>query len=173
MNLKENNKIKTNNLKIITNISIVNLADDIKYLGEASMYMWKEWAEQYGTRLEDIVYRTRHCLNKDSIPQTYIAKINDELVGVVSIWNNDLPFRQDLTPWLAGLYVKEKYRGIGIGKLLQNECIEVVKQLGYKKLYLITEHENYYERYGWIFIEKAPLRGGNQTRLYEFNIINM
>ena len=150
-------------------IIIVNLVDDIKFLEEASMYMWKEWAEQYGTKYEDVVYRTKHCLNKDSIPQTYIAKCNDELVGFVSIWNNDLPFRQDLTPWLAGLYVKEEYRGKGIGTLLQKKCIDVVRELGYKKLYLITEHENYYERNGWVFIEKAPLRGGLYTRLYEFD----
>lgn len=92
------------------------------------------------------------------------------MIGFVSIWNNDLPFRQDLTPWLAGLYVKEKYRKHGIGTLLQEKCIQVVKELGYNKLYLITEHENYYERNGWKFIESAPLRGGISTRLYEFEV---
>lgn len=156
---------------VLDKLAIVNLADNMEYLDEVSMFMWKEWAEQYGTKYEDIIYRTQHCLNKNSIPQTYIAKHDSELVGFVSIWNNDLHFRQDLSPWLAGLYVKEKYRKLGIGTLLQERCIQVVKELGYKNLYLITEHENYYERNGWRFLEKAPLRGGTYTRLYEFKII--
>ena len=99
----------------------------------------------------------------------YIAKINDELVGTVSIWNNDLTSRQDLTPWLAALFIKDEYRGKGIGTLLQKKCIQVVKELGYKNLYLITDHENYYERTGWKFLEMAPLKG-RQTRVYEFEI---
>ena len=100
----------------------------------------------------------------------YIAKYNDELVGFASIWNNDLVFRQDLFPWLAGLYVKSEYRGKGIGTLLQEKCIQVVKELGYANLYLITDHENYYERSGWNFLEIAPLREGKYTRIYEYKI---
>ena len=154
----------------IDEVKVINLADAPQYLDEAAKYMWEEWAKQYGTKYEDIVYRTKHCLNKDSIPQTLIAVLDGELVGMVSIWNNDLAFRQDLMPWLAALYVKKEYRGKGIGTLLQERCINVCKELGYKKIYLITEHENYYERNKWRFIEEAPLRGGNYTRLYEFDI---
>lgn len=72
---------------IIEKITIVNLADDIQYLDETCLHMWNEWAKQYGTKYEDIVYRTKHCLKKDTVPQTYIAKNNNELVGFVSIWN--------------------------------------------------------------------------------------
>lgn len=61
---------------------------------------------------------------------------------------NDLCARQDLFPWMATLYVKENFRSMGIGKLLQKKCIEKAKKMNYKNLYLITEHENYYEKTG-------------------------
>ena len=156
---------------VVNEISIANLADDIQYLEEVSKYMWEEWSKEYGTKLEDVIYRSKHSICKDRVPQMYIAKLNNELVGVVSIWNNDLISRQDLSPWLAALYIKKHYRGKGIGTLLQEKCIQVVKELGYKSLYLITDHENYYERSGWKFLEMAPLKGDNYTRVYEYEIM--
>jgi len=152
-------------------ISIVNLADDINYIEEVSTWLWEEWAKEYGTKLEDVIYRTKHSICKNRVPQIYIAKRNNELVGTVSIWHNDLISRQDLTPYLAGLYVKKEHRGKGIGTLLQEKCILVVKELGYKSLYLITDHENYYEKSGWKFLEMAPLKENHYTRVYEYEII--
>ena len=150
------------------NIKIVNLADEPQFLEEAALFMWKEFAEQFGTKYEDVIYRTKHCINKDTVPQTYIAKVEDKLIGVVSIWNNDLAFRQDLSPWLAALYVKDEYRHNRVGSLLQDRCIEETKKMGYKYLYLITELDNYYERKGWEFVEEAPVRGGFKTKLYRY-----
>lgn len=155
--------------KIIDEITVVNLADDLKYIEEVSTWLWEEWSKGSGAKLEDVIYRTKHSICKDRVPQIYIAKFNDELVGTVSIWHNDLISRQDLTPWLAALYIKNEYRGKGIGTLLQKRCIQAVKDLGYKSLYLITDHENYYERSGWEFLEMAPLKG-RLTRVYEYKI---
>jgi len=150
-------------------LTVVNLADDTKHIEEASAILWEEWDKSCGMPLEEVIYRTKHAICKDRVPQTYIALINDELVGQVSIWNNDLKARQDLTPWLAALYIKKEYRGKGIGTLLQDKCIEVAKELGYKKLYLVTEHENYYERTGWKFLETA-LNNGKTLRIYVYEI---
>ena len=48
------------------------------------------------------------AINKNTVPQMYIAKYENEVVRVVSIWLNDLKTRQDLFLWMATLYVKEK-----------------------------------------------------------------
>jgi len=154
---------------IINNITVINLADEPEHIEQVSVWLWEEWAKKDGIPLEEIIYRTKHSICKDKVPQTLIAKYNDELVGTVAIWYNDLKTRPDLTPWLAALYIKNEYRGKGIGTIMQEKCIEEVKKLGYDKLYLITDHENYYERSGWIFLEMAPLKG-NHTRVYEYEI---
>ena len=153
-------------------IEIVNLIDEQKYLEQVSEWIWKEWSECHGSKIEDVIYRSKHSLNKDGngIPQMYIAKYADEVVGVVSIWRNDLTARQDLFPWMATLYVKEEFRNLGIGKMLQEKCIEESKKMNYDNLYLITDHENYYEKTGWEFLEKAPLGDGNYTKIYRYNL---
>ena len=158
-----------NKSTIINEIKVVNLADDTKYVEEVSTWAWEQWSKASGIKLEEIIYRTKHSLCKDRVPQVLIAKLNDELVGTVSIWYNDLPARQDLTPWLATLYIKKEYRGKGLGTFMQKKCVELAKELGYKKIYLMTDHENYYERTGWVFLGLAPDKG-HQTRVYEYEI---
>lgn len=100
----------------------------------------------------------------------YIAKYKNKVVGVVSIWLNDLTARQDLFPWMATLFVKKEYRNMGIGKMLQSKCIEETKKMNYDNLYLITDHINYYEKTGWKFIEIAPLGDGRYERIYRYNL---
>ena len=71
---------------------------------------------------------------------------------------------------MAALFVKKEYRNHGIGKLLQEKVIEETRKMKYKNIYLITEHENYYEKTGWEFIEKAPLEDGNYTKIYKYDL---
>lgn len=42
-----------------------------------------------------------------------IAVSDNECLGTVSIFENDLQTQKDLTPWLASLYVSLDYRGRG------------------------------------------------------------
>lgn len=151
-------------------IEIINLIDAQEYLEEISKWIWKEWQKEHGAKLEDIIYQSKHSINENGIPQMYIAKYKNEVVGVVSIWLNDLKARQDLFPWMATLYVKEEFRNMGIGKMLQQKCIEETKKMNYKNLYLITEHRNYYEKMGWKYIEDAPLGDGNYERIYKYKL---
>jgi len=149
---------------------IVNLANAPQFIEQVAKCLYDEWDENDGRTLQDAIYRTRHSIFTDRIPQTLIAKSGDQLVGTVHIWQNDLKCRQDLSPWMAALYVKKEYRGQGIGTALQKACIETVKKLGYKSLYLITDHIGLYEKMGWEFMELAPIMGEKKTRVYQYKI---
>ncbi|PLR35707.1 GNAT family N-acetyltransferase [Chimaeribacter arupi] len=88
-------------------------------------------------------------LKKTGLPITFIARDGDRLVGTVGLWRSDLLSRQDLTPWLAALYVDEAYRGRSIGQQLQAHVVEVARQAGFAALYLYATFNGYYERHGW------------------------
>ena len=156
----------------IDKVEVVNLIDNQQYLEEVSKWIWQEWSKEHGAKLEDIIYRSKHSINANNVPQMYIAKYKNEVIGVVSIWTNDLTARQDLSPWMATLYVKQEFRKMGVGKKLQYKCIQEAKKMKYKNLYLITDHENYYEKTGWKLLEKAPLGDGNYTKIYQYNLEN-
>lgn len=50
-------------------IEIINLIDEQEYLEEVSECIWKEWDKKHGAKLEDVIYRSKHSINKDGIPQ--------------------------------------------------------------------------------------------------------
>ena len=92
-------------------IRIRNLADAPQHVEEVSRWLWEQWARADGYRLEDIVYRTRHAMGRRGVPQMLVAEEDGAPVGVVSLWHNDAKTRQDLTPWLAALYIRPDCRG--------------------------------------------------------------
>ena len=134
-----------------------------------SKWLWHYWGKEDGFSLTDIKYRTKYCLTS-KFTFVLVAIYKNKPIGTVSLWNNDLRLRQDLTPWLAVLYVKEGYRKLGVGKLLQKMAIKESQKLGYNKLYLITDYKGYYEKSGWNFLCKASLGNNKKTRIYEYKI---
>jgi len=157
-------------VKSLASIHIKNLADCTEHLPLISKWLWNEWNTDDGRSVEDVEYRTKHCLEKNKIPMTFVAFFEDKPVGTYSLWTNDLKTRQDLTPWFAVLYVIPEMRKNGIGTLLQKHAINQARALNYASLYLITDHVGYYEKSGWIFLEEAPLRDGRKTRIYEYKL---
>lgn len=95
-------------------------------------------------------------MKKDTIPCTLVAVENDICLGTVSLFENDLKERSDLTPWLGALYIKEEYRNRGIAKELISEISLIAKSLGYDRIYLRSEHTSeYYRKLGWQSIYKT------------------
>ena len=152
-------------------VRILNLADGPQYMEEVSRWLWLQWAKADGYSLEEIVYRTRYASQRDTVPQMLVAVLEDKPVGVVSLWLNDAKTRQDLTPWMATLYVKEEYRGLHIGQKLQAASIEAVRALKrYPCLYLITKLDDYYEKMGWKFVEHIPVGEGATEKVYRYDL---
>ena len=77
----------------------------------------------------------------------------EKLVGFISIFPKDGDKRQDLTPWYATMYVKAEYRGKGLSKILNDAIIEEARNRKFEKIYLKTELENYYEKFGAEYME--------------------
>ena len=148
---------------------IVNLADRPEYMEEVSRWLWEQWARADGYSLEEVCYRTRHACQRDTVPQMLVAVMAGRPVGVVSLWLNDAKTRQDLTPWMATLYVTPQRRNLHIGQALQRASIHAVERLGrYDWLYLITELNDYYEKIGWEFVDHVPVGHGHTEKVYRY-----
>jgi GNAT superfamily N-acetyltransferase len=149
-------------------IKIKNLADHPKHFKTVCKWIWEQWEKPDGYNMKGIEYRTHHSLYRTKIPMTFIAFFDNKPVGTASLWQNDLKQRQDLSPWLACIYVIPKMRAKGIGKKLQEVLLAKTKKMGYHSIYLTTDHKNYYEKTGWKFLEMVLLKGGKKCRLYEY-----
>ncbi|MCL2850901.1 MAG: GNAT family N-acetyltransferase [Firmicutes bacterium] len=150
-------------------MKIANLAHHPEHIEQVAKWVFDEWSANNGGTLERQIYQIKHAIKTDGVPQTFIALHNGKLVGTVALWNNDLGVRQDLRPWLACLYVDNEFRGKGIGTELIKYCTAVAGKLGFEKLYLITEHSDYYEKLGWQHIDNAPRKSGyDDIKIYSY-----
>ena len=91
---------------------------------------------------------------------------NNILIGFISIFPKDGEERQDLSPWYATMYVKEEYRGKGYSRILNDAILAEAKKRNIKKLFLKTDLENYYEKFGARYLEKL----NNGEKLYYIDI---
>ena len=64
------------------------------------------------------------------------------------------------------MYVKEEYRGKGYSKILNDAIIAEARKRNFKKLYLKSDLENYYEKFGAKYIETLK----NGEKLYYIDI---
>ncbi|HDR4424286.1 MULTISPECIES: GNAT family N-acetyltransferase [Bacillus] len=147
-------------------MEIIQLLKKDDLFNKAIDVFWKEWGEEGGRAFyEDCM--TNALTDPNDIPSFYIAKVNDKIIGTYALIRNDLNSRQDLSPWLACLFVDEKFRGNSIGaKLLNHGLLEAAKR-GYQFLYLTSDLKDYYEKYGWEKIGVAYGPSGGYIPLFK------
>ena len=104
---------------------------------------------------------------KSNIPQWYVV-INEkeEIIAGAGVIENDFHNRKDLSPNLCALYVEEKYRKRGLGKYILDFIREDMAYMGIEKLYLVTDHTEFYEKCGWDFMTMVVDEGGDEERMY-------
>lgn len=123
-----------------------------------------EWFhEKWGIPLAAYRESMEESLSRCAVPQWYTALENGEIIGGVGVIENDFHDRKDLRPNVCALYVEPEYRCRGLaGELLGRVCRDM-KERGLEKLYLVTDHVSFYERYGWEFL--CAVQGDGEPEL--------
>ncbi|WP_245330765.1 GNAT family N-acetyltransferase [Acetoanaerobium pronyense] len=156
-------------------MTIDYLCNHPEYLETVANWIYNEFVAKSEKNLKKLELITKYFKNTSltSFPITLIAVIDNECVGTISIFENDLKTQDELTPWLASLYVSPNYRSQGIAEQLINRVREVVKGLGFKTLYLRTEHTSeYYKRLGWEYVYKTHDEKGQETQVFRISVKN-
>ncbi|MBM7702861.1 GNAT family N-acetyltransferase [Metabacillus iocasae] len=150
-------------------VTIHEISTKLELFDDALQAFWGKWgSEDNKTFYEDCM---RHsCTAKDGLPRFYVALDHKKIVGTYAILRNDLNSRQDLFPWFACLYVDPTYRGQQLGAKLLQHALDEARYKGYPQLYLTTDLENYYEKYGWTHSTEAIGLSGHVLKVYEKSV---
>lgn len=141
-------------------MKITYLANHLQHVATVARWVMDEWGhDSPSMTLESLEERFRANLNRDTIPLTLLAIDEDRPLGTASLVFYDMKDRQDLSPWLAAVYVLPEYRGRGIGSKLVKSIELLSATFEVEKLYLFTpDRESFYARMNWTVLERTRYR---------------
>jgi RimJ/RimL family protein N-acetyltransferase len=154
------------------NIEIAYLANNQQFLKEIAGYWCREWSESWDEEaINKKIEKLKKKANTHELPILFVSKDGDELVGTAGLFKQDLDGREDLSPWLGGVYIKEKYRNKGIASEMITRVLQLAKKMGFTRLYLYTESASgLYEKLGWTFMEDTKSPRGVPSKIFYLDL---
>ena len=130
----------------------ISLLADLPHLSEKLVGPYiDEWRSiSPDETADDRAARFRSYMNRDQLPIAWVAADGDEAMGIAALREYDLPGREDLTPWLATVFVRPEFRGRGVASALCRRVEAGARRLGIAQLYLFTvDKQQLYRKLGW------------------------
>ena len=149
-------------------IKIIAVREQPDYLDRAVDYFASKW----GVSREIYYDCIFNSLETDSkLPRWYLMLKEETIIGSFGLIVNDFISRQDLWPWICAVYIEESERGKALGSRLLEHGRKEAAVLGFKTVYLCTDHIGYYEKYGWRYKCQGYGVSGDPGRIYEADSI--
>jgi GNAT superfamily N-acetyltransferase len=138
-------------------MKIEYLADHIDRLREVAALHQEEWpSPQLGDSIDGRAQTLAVCCQRGAIPVGVIAFDQNQLCGFALLVLQDFELRPDLSPWLAGVFVRPQHRQRGIGSALVTRIEYEAQTLGVNTVYLYTaQSRTLYARLGRQAIEQC------------------
>lgn len=146
---------------------LIKLRERPEWKKQAAEWFASKWHLPYSVYEESI----DEAISKvQPVPQWYIVLNEDEeIIAGAGIIDNDFHDRPDLTPNLCALFVEKEYRDQGIAQEILMLARKDMKNMGIERLYLVTDHTDFYERYDWDFLEMVQDNEGIPVRMYQID----
>ena len=143
--------------------SYITLRENVKLKNAAAEWFHSKW----GVPTEAYLACMEAYLRGETEYGWYLCLDGDRIVGGMGVIENDFHDRKDLTPNVCAVYTEENYRCKGIAGHLLNMAVEDLRTKGISPVYLLTDHTNFYERYGWVFLCMVQGDGeADMSRMY-------
>ena len=126
------------------------------------------FSEKWNVPMSAYLQCMNDYLNCDTEYGWYLCLDNHKIVGGLGVIENDFHQRKDLTPNICAVYVDKDYRCQGIAGKLLKFAINDLKEQDISSVYLVTNHTNFYERYGFEFLCDVHCDDGELSRMYVY-----
>ena len=144
-------------------LAYITLRDKPETMVDAAKWFHSKW----GVPEEAYLACMEEYLEKCTEYGWYLCLDGEKIVGGLGVIENDFHDRKDLTPNVCAVYTEAGYRCRGIAGNLLNMAVSDMRAKGITPVYLVTDHEGFYERYGWEFLCMVQGDGEpDMTRMY-------
>lgn len=138
----------------MTGVRISYLIEHPEYVPQLAQWLFEEWDVILGEKMPVVRIRKLNAhMNRDQLPIAWVAHANGQLLGTAALRVHDLEGREDLTPWLGGVFVGSDFRRRGIGAALCATVEDAARSRGIQTLYLFTlDKQTWYSGMGWTLL---------------------
>ncbi|MBQ5948094.1 GNAT family N-acetyltransferase [Massilia sp. ST3] len=134
------------------------LAHHRHFIPEITDLIFGQWSDLFvadGIGKDQLRATLEVRANTERLPISVVALRDGELLGTGSIKLEEPGTKPGLSPWLAGMYIKEAYRGTGVGEQIVRALEAKAHALGVETMYLsVGSAVGFYTRLGWRVIEE-------------------
>lgn len=95
-----------------------------------------------------------------------VALYENNIAGYCTVAKSDCISNVPYTPYIGYLFVDEKYRGHRLSQKLISYAMSYLRTLNFSQVFLVSDHENFYEKYGFKVIDKKPAPWGEMEKIY-------
>ena len=124
------------------------LIEHPEYIQQLAQWLFEQWDSILGEKTREArIKKLNPHMNRDKLPIVWVAHANGQLLGTASLRVHDLEGREDLTPWLGGVFVGPHFRRRGIGAALCATVEDEARSRKVETLYLFTlDKQAWYSR---------------------------
>jgi GNAT superfamily N-acetyltransferase len=135
-------------------VQISYLIDYPHYIPQLAQWLFEQWNSILGEKTPEVrIKKLKAHMNRDELPIAWVAHANGRLLGTAALRVHDLEGREDLTPWLGGVFVASQFQRRGIGAALCATVEEATQSRRIQTLYLFTlDKQEWYLRQGWTLL---------------------
>ena len=95
-----------------------------------------------------------------------LAEDQGRIAGYCTVSGTDCIPDVPYTPCIGMLFVGEECRGKRLSQRMIDDASEYLKELGFSEVYLVSDHENLYEKYGFQVIDEKMAPWGRMQKIY-------
>ena len=91
---------------------------------------------------------------------------NERICGYCTVAETDCIPNVPYTPYIGFVFVDEAYRGHRLSRQMISYAMDYLKSVGFDRVYLVSDHENLYEKYGFRVIDRKMAPWGSEEKIY-------
>ena len=95
-----------------------------------------------------------------------VALDKERICGYCTVSKTDCIPEVSYTPYIGFMFIDELYRGKRLSQQLIQYSMNYLKSVGFEKVYLVSDHINLYEKYGFSVIDRKIAPWGSEEKIY-------
>lgn len=126
----------------------------------------KDYAQSCSWRAGEALARAMERNSFEDWERVIVAVSDEKICGYCTVEKNDCIKNVPYTPYISFVFVGEEYRGNRLSQRLIEYAMNYLRCVGFNKVYLISDHENLYEKYGFSVVDRKIAPWGEEEKIY-------